>query len=373
MTLQDQIDEKRREIFTDGYPMSVGEIVNLYRDGDLDTHPEFQRYFRWSPAQKSRFIESLLLGIPIPSIFVYQRQDGVWDVVDGVQRLSTILEFMGELKDRNGYTLPACQLVKTSYLPDLHGVHWSEEIGEPFLTAAQQRLIKRSSLDVKIVTRESDDAAKFDLFQRLNTGGSLLSNQEVLNSLLVMTNNNFYQWLRRLTENHNFQTTVTLTTRQIDEQYDVELVLRFFALNGLDDAELPKIGDLSDFLASWALNAAKEWDERKYQESQATFEKCFSTLNEALGEGAFRKFNPTRGIHVGAFSVAAFEAVTAGTVTAIRERSNTTEVPLDFIRSKVQEMWERPGFRDNSGMGVRANTRIAKVIPFAREYFTNEG
>jgi len=51
--------------------MSVGELLNIYRDGDLDIHPEFQRFFRWSAAQKSRFIESLLLGIPIPSIFVH--------------------------------------------------------------------------------------------------------------------------------------------------------------------------------------------------------------------------------------------------------------------------------------------------------------
>ena len=91
--LQGQIDAKRREIQTEGYPMSVGELTNLYRDDELDIHPEFQRFFRWTQKQKSRFIESLLLGIPIPSIFVYQRQDGVWDVIDGVQRLSTIFEF----------------------------------------------------------------------------------------------------------------------------------------------------------------------------------------------------------------------------------------------------------------------------------------
>ncbi len=67
-------------------------LNNLYTDNELDLHPEFQRFFRWKPSQKSRFIESLLIGIPIPSIFVYQREDGVWDVIDGVQRLSTIFD-----------------------------------------------------------------------------------------------------------------------------------------------------------------------------------------------------------------------------------------------------------------------------------------
>ena len=92
--LQQEIDEKKKEIFTDGYPMSIGELSSLYSENELDIHPEFQRFFRWTTLQKSKLIESILLGIPIPSIFVSQREDGVWDVVDGLQRLSTIFQFM---------------------------------------------------------------------------------------------------------------------------------------------------------------------------------------------------------------------------------------------------------------------------------------
>src|SRR5215211_9324737 len=92
MGLREEIDDKRKTIHSDGYAMSIGELLNLYRDGELDIHPEFQRFFRWSDWQKSRLIESILLGIPIPSIFVAQRQDGVWDVIDGLQRLSTIFQ-----------------------------------------------------------------------------------------------------------------------------------------------------------------------------------------------------------------------------------------------------------------------------------------
>jgi uncharacterized protein with ParB-like and HNH nuclease domain len=104
MSLESQIEEKRREIHTDAYPMSIGEIINLYTDGDLDIHPEFQRLYRWTNVQKSRLIESILLGIPLPSFFVAQREDGVWDVVDGLQRLSTIFSFLGIYKDeKNNY------------------------------------------------------------------------------------------------------------------------------------------------------------------------------------------------------------------------------------------------------------------------------
>ena len=120
--LLSQIDARSREIQTDAYPMSIGELMSLYRDGELDIHPEFQRFFRWSNVQKSKFIESILLGIPIPSIFVSQRDDGVWDVVDGVQRLSTVFEFVGILRDVNGTMLPPSSLVGTEYLPDLKGM-----------------------------------------------------------------------------------------------------------------------------------------------------------------------------------------------------------------------------------------------------------
>ena len=91
MALSMEVDERRKEIRTDGYPMSISEWVSLYENDEIDIHPEFQRIYRWNDTQKTNLIESLLLGIPIPSIFVSQRKDGVWDVVDGLQRLSTIL------------------------------------------------------------------------------------------------------------------------------------------------------------------------------------------------------------------------------------------------------------------------------------------
>ena len=86
MSLQEEIDKARGDIKTDAYPMSIGEWINLYRDEELDIHPEFQRFFRWNPGQKSRFIESILLGIPIPPIFVAQTTKGIWDVVDGLAK-----------------------------------------------------------------------------------------------------------------------------------------------------------------------------------------------------------------------------------------------------------------------------------------------
>lgn len=100
MKLKEEIAAKRKDIIVDGYPMSIGEVANLYRDGEINIHPEFQRFFRWDDEQKTRLIESILLGIPIPPIFVSQRIDGTWEVIDGQQRLSTIFQFMQILKKK---------------------------------------------------------------------------------------------------------------------------------------------------------------------------------------------------------------------------------------------------------------------------------
>ena len=97
----------------------------MYDENELNIHPEFQRYYRWDEDRKSKFIESILLGIPIPSVFVAQQPDGVWDVVDGLQRLSTIFEFMGSLKDENSEILEPLCLTGTRYLPALAEMQWN--------------------------------------------------------------------------------------------------------------------------------------------------------------------------------------------------------------------------------------------------------
>ncbi len=99
MTLEQELSRARKNVVTDGYEMSIGEIVGLYEKEELVINPAFQRYFRWDASRKTKFIESLLLGIPIPPIFVFQTDAGIWELVDGLQRVSTLLEFMGVLKD----------------------------------------------------------------------------------------------------------------------------------------------------------------------------------------------------------------------------------------------------------------------------------
>lgn len=161
--LSDKIKELKKEIVSDSYSMSIGELISLYNDEELDIHPRFQRLFRWSSYQKTRFIESILLNIPIPPIFVSQNEEGVWDVIDGVQRLSTIFQFVGKLKDQYGNTVDKLVLEGTKALPELEGLYW--EADSPFESVLPKDVkldFKRSRIVVNIVKKESDTSCSKD-------------------------------------------------------------------------------------------------------------------------------------------------------------------------------------------------------------------
>ena len=121
MTLQDEVQKARQKVVTDGYEMSLGEIINLYKAGELVIDPVFQRLFRWDDQRKTRFIESLILGIPIPPIFVYQDDKGIWELIDGLQRVSTVLQLTGDLVGERAAELGSLVLNGTRFLPSLNG------------------------------------------------------------------------------------------------------------------------------------------------------------------------------------------------------------------------------------------------------------
>jgi hypothetical protein len=286
--------------------------MSIYEKNDLDIHPEFQRFFRWSLRQKSRLIESLLLGIPIPQIFVAQRPDGVWDVVDGLQRLSTIFEFAGILLNEDKEKVPPLALEATIYLPSLVNHRWEDaKHPDQSLTPAQRLLIKRAKINVSIILKESDEMAKYELFQRLNTGGSMLSDQEVRNSILVMMNQSLYKWTRDLSRDKNFMACVALSERAIEEQYDMELVLRFLVFRKMPPAELRTIGDVGEFLTDKAKALAQDTT-FDYAGEESTFRQTFALLASTLEDNSFRRYDKGKQRFAGAFSVSAFEALAIG-------------------------------------------------------------
>lgn len=366
MSLEKQIEKARKEIVSDGYDMSIGEVMNLYRDDELIIDPEFQRYFRWKPYQKTRFIESLLLGIPIPPIFVFQTKDGTWELIDGLQRLSTVLEFAGMLKKPEGELAKPTLVEGTKLLPGLSGKRWEASNPETSdgIGKAQQLQIKRARIRVEILKMESDPHAKYELFQRINTGGSPLSEQEVRNCTAIMLNRNFHQWLLDCSSNRDFLETVRQTDSSAKKQYNMELALRFFAYrnipynNALDVHEYLD-GALIDLATKNNIDLAKEED---------LFQKTFSLLRETLGENTFKRWDGKK--FLGMFLLSVYEVMAIGVSRNIDAIEALPQGERGvFIIEKAKALWNDPIFQKNSGAGVRGTTRLSNLLPLAEDFF----
>lgn len=364
--LTSELGSARRKVVTDGYEMSLGEIASLYKNGELVIDPNYQRLFRWEESQKTRFVESLLLGIPVPPIFVFQRASGVWELIDGLQRISTILQLLGDLRLPEGGLYEPLVLGGTNLLPSLDGMKWfrSHEEDQECFNTMQQLEIKRSRLRVEILRKESDEDAKFELFQRLNTGGSKLSEQEVRNSVLVMLNPDFYSWLQALTEVLAFQQSVQLTPDQRAEQQHVEMALRFVAYR-----RCPYIRglDVNEYLDFAARQLATMSPEARASERELV-EWTFGLLVSDVGIGVFKRWNGAQ--FSGKFLISGFDAIAYG--VAVNRAAIEAMDPLErcqWLTNRIQELWQDHYFQANSGQGVRGTTRLTNLLPFGAAYF----
>lgn len=376
MSLLEEIEKYAATVSTESYSMSVGELASMYIDGELIIRPEFQRFFRWEIEQKSRLIESLLLGIPIPPIYVSERDDSKWEVIDGLQRLSTIFETMGELKNEVGEKNPALSLTGTKYLPSLNEKLWASNKNGGYdleLPAAARIKIKRSRVDITIIKSTSDVLAKYEMFQRLNTGGSKATPQEVRNCIIIMNDPEFLPWMQKLASFDGFQKSVIFSEKQMSESYDLELITRFIvfvyvAVKSPD--ELKQIDELGDFLTDKLLQiiADKTFDREQFE---ALFCRVFSFLSGIFGENAFRKFAEDRGQYNGASLISIYEilAVGLGVHLLIGRNSPDDKLVLDMHR----KLWNAASgdIGKYIGSGVRASTRIPETIEYGKGFYLN--
>ncbi|MDY4333764.1 DUF262 domain-containing protein [Pectobacterium brasiliense] len=370
MSLIDEINKARLQVHTDSYPMSIGEMVNLYRDGDLDIHPEFQRVYRWSEEQKSKLIESILLGIPLPSIFVSQRPDGVWDVVDGLQRLSTIFSFLGELKKTDGSLAKPLELRATKYLPSLEGKVWDDPQNPAREVDMEiKRVFKREKLDIKIIKRESEGDTKFELFQRLNTGGSKLSDQEVRNCMLLMLNAEAFEWLQTIAQDDNFRITTPLSSKQIQECYAQELAFRLIVQRHYDEELRKAHSDVGPYLnAELGRIFSQEKPIIDYGSERAVFEKTFKLFNLALEDNSFKKFNHQKNRLEGAISIPVYEALATALSIYIEANPEHDETQtIQKINTASKLLTQRKEFLDVIDKSVRPLDRMIAMISIGKE------
>ena len=361
--LKDEIDEAKRSVSTDTVQMTIGEISNMYGAQELNILPDFQRLFRWTVDKKSNFIESILIGIPVPPVFAYENEDGTWELIDGLQRISTILEFMGILRDVDSGKLIRSKLFKTKYLPSLEGLVWeSKNDNEIALDKAFQLFFRRARIDFQILKYPSDPKTKFDMFQRLNRGGAIANEQEVRSCSMVMANAEFMEDIRKFARRDDFRSICRVTPEQREKQRDVEYVVRIIAHTFVD---FLRGHDVEDFLDQAALQVLAESNPDEVLE---TVGWSVETLFRVFGDRAlFPPDDAPEGI-APRFSLRALEAIVVGLARnrqALMGQDNLDE----FIKGKVEAFWHQPEVPEMSASGLRGTDRIQRTVPFGDHWF----
>ena len=361
------VDTKITGIRTQSLDFSFNELADMHAAGELIIDPEFQRMFRWTEGGQARFIESLLLELPIPPIFLIEREDRVYELIDGLQRISSFLHFRGQLTI-DGERLEPLILSDCDIVPELNGLAYSD------LPRALEIKLKRSYIRTEILRKESDPRLRYYMFKRLNTGGETLSAQEIRNATIRLLSNDFNQFLVEMSRNNNFTLCIEIISeRQRKERFDQELALRFLAFkNDFDKYR----HDVADFLTDYMEDVSDPTTSRTfdYTLELAVFEKTFRVLrliSERLNIGSriFGTMGPKSFEPRGQFSVYHYEGLTLGLQSVLERVDASNADHISRLATVVREGKADQEFLKNTGAGKNyRNPLQARVDYFARRF-----
>ncbi len=272
----DFLNKKQRELITSTVDYNLESLSQLINKRTIDLAPKYQRRFRWDENRKSKLIESFLMNVPIPPIFLNEDDYGKYSVIDGKQRLSAINDYLsGKL------TLKGLEVFK-----DLNDLNFFD------LPIEFQNSLKiRANIRAIIILRQSDKDIKYEVFQRLNTGGVKLNAQEIRNSAFPSKLNDKVLELSESRMFHKMLGIKSKTNSRIyQEMFDAELVLRFFAVK---DIWKKYPGGLKKILDSF-LDDNQKMKESDVDTLTNDFVNTLSNVEQVFGaDGSFRRWIPT--------------------------------------------------------------------------------
>jgi len=307
---------------------SLRDVVDQIREKDVDLSPDFQRDYVWKQRQRTRLIESILLGIPLPAFYFNQDKEGAYQVVDGVQRLSTISLFMND-----GHVLDKVDL---EYLHSMHGLTYSG------LDTAALRRFRSTQIVVHVIEPQTPDEVKYDIFGRVNTLGSPLSAQEIRHAMSKDRSRHFLKELAELLEFD--QATAWCYWRRDAESEDGwvresgrmtnrELALRFCAFRHYSGDDYRKYQSLDAFLVEYTrrIDGRSEQvaslGDKDLKKLKADFKRAMENAYEVLGKAAFRPW-PLAQARRGPINRAVFES----------QAVSLADYPLDKLLQKKDEI-----------------------------------
>jgi len=334
---------KRIEFFLTEY--SVELLAAKMRNGDFEI-PAYQREDTWEPFRKSRFIESLLMGLPIPFLFFWESPEtGKLEIVDGSQRLRTIEQFvLGDLV-----------LGELDELDELEGLQFRD------LPESRQRKIKNRSIRGIVLNEHADEQARFDLFERINTGSKVANKAEVRRGALIGP---FLDLVIDLAKDLNFAELAPVPEKSVAMREREELVTRFFAygdgLEGYHDK-------VSEFLFQYAkkMNAYFVRNPEEVVEYRKRFMDTMAFVKAAFPYG-FR-----RNSHGTATPRARFEAIAIGSYLALRDRPQLAGQPND--PNEVESWLTDPEFSSITGSdGANVIRKLKGRLNYVRNKLLGE-
>lgn len=334
--LQTQLQKERRLVSFDNYDISVKQLIDMRKTGAIHVPPEYQRQFVWDAARESLLVESVFLGIPIPNVFMATNEDSTWEVVDGVQRLGALAHFIGspELLDQVEKDAPLI-IEGLEKLSELNGKSYSD------LPGTLQLLFETRPLRATVLNDKSDLNVRFDLFERLNTGGVLLTNQEIRNCIFRGKLND---QLKKLSRQNNFSSSIRLKPTDENNGTSEELVLRFFAyLECYQEFDHSVKDFLNDYMRQRSTKSLKS-------SSIALFNQTFDLISTALPNGIIRGNRSVTPINL-------FEAIAVGCAVAIKGGKTPSSQKLKAVLNSA-------GLRSLTTGATNSRARVAGRIEF---------
>jgi len=341
--LSQQLNEQRRTVDFDTYDMQIQELLRQLDDGQISVAPAYQRQFRWDDARCSELVESLLLGIPIPNLFMAtNEEDRTWEVVDGVQRLSTLVKFAGSDDLRRKLNLGhALRLEGLQKLNKFDGMAFSD------LPSHLQQHFNTRPLKVVTLNDKSDKILRIDLFERLNTGGVELTDQEIRDCVF---HGRFSDTLDSLSSLDDLKKILKLTNKQERDGTRKECVLRFFSYL---DRYKKFVHSVKDFLDDYMRDASEDFN---FDAREREFKEVIGQLAEVFPNGILR---PNR---KGRTSLVLFEGVSVGAALAIRKGGRLETNGLNIWMAS-------PELRSYTTGATNDKSAVRNRIEFCRDRF----
>jgi hypothetical protein len=269
------IDSEQRKIIWQAKDFSIREFLTMKNDGELLLQPNYQRNYVATDLIASKLIESILLDVPIPVVYLAEEQDGSLSVIDGQQRLTSFLSYLeGKFPDSRPFKLSGLKV-----LSELNRKLFTE------LEGGLQKKIRSTTIHSIIIKKESNPDIKFEIFERLNTGSTKLNEDEIRNTVY---RGNYIQLLAELSENNIFHSLVRKDNFKKRMVYR-GMVLRFLALS--EKSYLNYRSSMKQF-SNKELRDNRDLSPEKYKEYKARFEHWIELVKLVFGNMAFRRYMP---------------------------------------------------------------------------------